>query len=101
MTAENSTAPATAETPAKKARAPRRVTTLVVGRWNDEGHFRPASIQPTGKAQREQEALRAWLRQEATVNALLAEGFTQVSVVRKELVEASYKQFTATKVSIT
>lgn len=75
------------ETP-KKTRAPRRTPALVLGYWTTPAEFHTTATQPTGRAQREIESLRVWLRTSAAQDALMAEGVNHIDVVRKELVTA-------------
>lgn len=86
-------------------RAPRRVAKLVIGQWKplnpEEGAvFIPSKLQPTGKAQREIEALKVWLRQPATAKALLEENLASVRAIREELLEASFTAIQVTKTSV-
>lgn len=91
----------------KKPRLPRRVAKLVIGRWCHPGGpqtgpdvFVPADLQPTGRAQREIEALKAWLKQPATAKTLLEQGVTSVRAIREELLEASFVETRVLKTAV-
>jgi hypothetical protein len=85
---QNNTGVATAKN--DKPRAKRRVAALIVGQWMSTGVFCPANHQPTGKDCQEIKELAAWLKQPKNIEALMKEGLTEVAVVRKELISASF-----------
>jgi len=77
------------------------VPELVAGTWDLTNlHFVASKTQPIGKAAREVEAFRAWLRRPETAKAFADEGISHVRCVRKELPEATYASVTVVKATI-
>jgi hypothetical protein len=75
----------------------------MIGSWSLDAAtavFCLAGTQPTGKAMREIDALRAWLRRSETVEALMKEGLTDVAVIRKELITAKFMRTESVKATV-